>query len=187
MPIVSTAKMTAEQFLQLGEDPPGIRLELVNGEVAVSPSPEPQHSYVERLLSHFLIGYIRSHKSGRLYGDVDTIFGRHDVRRPDLLFFSKGRVHLIGKKAMQGPPDLCVEIISPSSGDIDREDKFKQYAKGGVAHYWIIDPDERTAEAYTLSRGKYRLAARGKGNEIVKFPPFADLEIPLAELWHPEP
>jgi Uma2 family endonuclease len=187
MPIVSTAKMTAEQFLQLGEDPPGIRLELVNGEVAVSPSPEPQHSYIDRILTILLGNHIRSHKLGRLYGDVDTIFGRHDVRRPDLLYFAKARVHLVGKKAMQGPPDLCVEIISPSSGDIDRDDKFKQYAKGGVAHYWIIDPEDRTAEAFTLSRGKYKLAARGKGNESVNFPPFADLEIPLGELWHPEP
>jgi hypothetical protein len=32
MSIISTTKMTARQFLQLGEDPPGVRLELVNGE-----------------------------------------------------------------------------------------------------------------------------------------------------------
>ena len=31
---VSTIKMTAVQFLQLGEDPPGVRLELVDGEIA---------------------------------------------------------------------------------------------------------------------------------------------------------
>jgi Uma2 family endonuclease len=130
--------------------------------------------------------HIRRQKLGRLYGDVDTIFGEHDVRRPDLLYFSKERVHLIGRKAMEGPPDLCVEIISPSSRELDREDKFKQYAKGGVASYWIIDPEQRTAEAYTLVRGKYKLAARGKNDQVVKFPPFHDLEIPLGELWHPE-
>ena len=36
---VGTIKMTARQFLELGEDPPGVRLELVDGEIAVTPSP----------------------------------------------------------------------------------------------------------------------------------------------------
>ena len=107
MPVVSTAKMTAWQFLELGEDPPGIHLELVNGEVAASPSAVPSHSYIEKMLSFFLAQHIRQHRLGRLYGDVDTIFGRHDVRRPDLIFFRADRVHLVGKKAMEGPPDLC--------------------------------------------------------------------------------
>jgi Uma2 family endonuclease len=47
MSIISTCKMTAEQFLQLGQDPPGVRLELVDGEVAVSPGPIPEHSFIE--------------------------------------------------------------------------------------------------------------------------------------------
>src|SRR4051812_7380377 len=104
MPNVSTIKMTARQFLELGEDPPGVRLELVNGEVAVSPSPIPAHAYaVARLLS-MLVVHVEKGKLGQVFADVDTIFGEHDVRRPDILFFSKNRLHLIGEKAMEGPP-----------------------------------------------------------------------------------
>src|SRR4030095_6159678 len=161
MSIVSTTKMTAKQFLELGEDPPGVRLELVNGEIAVSPSPMPAHSYVVMQLGAILVQQVRKHKLGRIYGDVDTIFGEHDVRRPDLLYFTKSRLHLIGEKAMEGPPDLCIEVLSPTSGGIDRKDKFKQYAKAGVRFYWIIDPHERSIEAYTLSRGKYKLSGAG--------------------------
>src|SRR5213592_1610584 len=102
MSIVSTTKMTARQFLELGEDPPGVRLELVNGEVAVSPSPIPAHGYVVLRLAKILSNYIDDRDLGRLYPDVDTIFGEHDVRRPDLLFFSKERLDLIGEKAMEG-------------------------------------------------------------------------------------
>src|SRR5882672_6194924 len=134
---ISTAKMTARQFLQLGEDPPGVRLELVDGEIAVSPSPIPDHSHVDRMLSFFLTGHIKTYDLGKLFGDVDTIFGEYDVRRPDLIYFAKNRLHLIGQKAMEGPPDLCVEIISPSSSQIDRKAKFKQYQDGGVPFYWI--------------------------------------------------
>lgn len=183
---VSTIKMTARQFLDLGEDPVGVFLELVDGEVAVSPSPMPEHSYTEKMLSHLLLQHIRNRKLGRLYGDVDTIFGEYDVRRPDLLYYATNRIHLIGKKAMEGPPDLAVEIISPSSQRIDRRNKFEQYAGGGVAYYWIVDPAKKTAEAFKLSRGKYRPAGEGKADQVVQFPPFENLKLPLGELWQPE-
>jgi Uma2 family endonuclease len=185
MPIISTTKMTAKQFLELGEDPPGVRLELVNGEVAVSPSPIPEHSYIIFVLSRFLGQYIEDHDLGRLYGDVDTIFGVHDVRRPDVMFFSKERVHLVGKKAMQGAPDLCAEILSPSSIDVDRVDKFEQYQAAGVQHYWIIDPKHRTIEAFVLKNSRYVLECTGRDEDVVELPPFTGLKIPLAKLWHP--
>src|SRR4051812_18980036 len=110
---VSTTRMTAKQFLRLGEDPPGVRLELVNGEIAVSPSPIPDHSYTENMLSFLLTQHVVEHDLGEVFGDVDTILGQYDVRRPDILYFSKSRLHLVGEKAMEGPPDLCVEILSP--------------------------------------------------------------------------
>ena len=187
MPIVSTAKMTARQFSQLGEDPPGIRLELVNGEVAVSPSPRPRHSRVDRRLTRVLLNHIIEHDLGELLGDTDTIFGEFDVRRPDMVYFTKEREHLIPEdEAIDGPPDLCIEIISPKSKRIDRDDKFKQYAKGGVNYYWIVDPFPRTVDAFQLAGKKYREVGRGSGNNIVRLPPFPDLEIALGEIWFPK-
>ncbi len=182
----STIKMTARQFLELGEVPPGIRLELVDGEVAVSPSPIPEHSYTEKMLSFFINQHIRAEKLGRLYGDVDTIFGEHDVRRPDLLFFTNDRTHFIGKKAMEGPPDLAVEIISPSSVTTDRKQKFEQYARGGVTYYWIVDPARKTLEAFKLAGDEYVCVGFGEENQTVQLPPFEDLKLPLGELWQPE-
>ena len=185
MPVVSTTKMTAQQFLELGQDPPGIRLELVDGEVAVSPSPIPLHSYVDTQLRTILNVHTKSKGLGLIFGDVDTIFGKHDVRRPDIIYFQNSRLHLIGDKAMTGAPDLCVEIISPSSVEVDREDKFEQYAAAKVRHYWIVDPPVKTIDAFRLRGAKYVLAGRGQGVETVSFPPFPDLQIPLAELWFP--
>ncbi len=182
---VSTAKMTARQFLELGEDPPGVRLELVNGEVAVSPSPVPAHGYTVMRLGALLVGHVERLKIGRVYPDVDTIFGQHDVRRPDLLYFSNDRLHLIGEKAMEGPPDLCVEVVSPSSGRIDRKDKFAQYARGGVAFYWIVDPERKTIEAFRLANGEYETAGEASGDMTVRLAPFPELEINLGEIWQP--
>src|SRR5437879_1723306 len=98
MSAVGTIKMSARQFLQIGEDPDGVRLELVNGEIAVSPSPTPRHSFVVTALVILLGRHIEEHELGEILIDVDTIFGEYDVRRPDILFFRKDRVHLIGEK-----------------------------------------------------------------------------------------
>jgi len=185
MSVVSTTKMTAQQFLLLGDDPPGVRLELVDGEIAVSPSPTPDHSYVDTALRAILRAHVEERKLGMILGDVDTIFGPTDVRRPDILYFSKDRYHLIGKKAIKGPPDLCVEILSPSSIQTDRKVKFKQYAKGRVKNYWIVDPENLTIQAYQLAGTRYRLAGSGKRNEVVSLPPFPELEIQLNEVWFP--
>lgn len=183
---VSTIKMTARQFLELGEDPPGVRLELVDGEIAVSPSPVPDHAFVVARMLRILDQHIDDHDLGQVFGDVDTIFGEHDVRRPDLLFFQKSRLNLIGNKAMHGSPDLAVEVISPSSAKTDRREKFNLYASGKVRNYWIVDPAMRTIEAYRLVKGKYTGRVRGSGSDIVQLPPFPGLKIPLAKLWRPK-
>jgi Uma2 family endonuclease len=182
MPI-STTKMTARQFLMLGEDPPGVRLELVNGEVAVSPSPTLDHSHVIIQLIVVLETHNQERDLGELYQDVDTILDRFNVRRPDVLFFFKDRTHLVGEKAMEGPPDLAVEVISPSSVEVDREDKFARYRDAGVRYYWIIDPELKTIDAWELIDGKYIHIAHAQGEATVKLRPFPDLEIPLARLW----
>lgn len=181
--IVSTTKMTAQQFLQLGEDPVGVRLELVEGQVAVSPSSTPRHSAAIIALATFLNVHVTDHGLGELFSDVDTLLDRFNVRRPDLLYFSHARRDLIGEKAMEGPPDLAVEVISPSSVDIDRKDKFAQYRKAGVQHYWIVDPALKTVEAWTLKNKRYVSAGRGQGAATVRLPPFPELDIPLARLW----
>jgi Uma2 family endonuclease len=183
MPVVSTTKMTAQQFLMLGEDPPGVRLELVNGEVAVSPSPTPDHSHVVVNLIVLLGTHIHASDLGELHQDVDTILDRFNVRRPDVLYFSHARTHLIGKKAMEGPPDLAVEVISPSSIEVDREDKFEQYRKAGVAFYWIIDPATKSVDAWELRGASYIPIAHDEGEAVVRLQPFPDLEIPLGRLW----
>lgn len=183
---VSTIKMTARQFLELGEDPPGVRLELVDGEIAVSPSPVPDQAYTMLALGSILKAHIDQNGLGMLLPDVDTIFGEHDVRRPDLFYFRKSRLHFIGEKAIHGPPDLCIEVLSAGNERSDRRDKFKLYATGNVKHYWIVDPKQKTIESYVLHSGKYTGRVRGSGSDVVQLPPFPKLKIPLAKLWRPK-
>lgn len=187
MPIISTTKMTARQFLHLGEDPPDVRLELVDGEVAVSASPLPQHSHVVVALTSILFNHIQANGLGMLLADCDTIFGELDVRRPDLLFFTRDRQHLVrSNRAIDGAPDLCVEVPSKGTEDVDRVDKFKQYAEGGVQHYWIVDPASLTVEWFTLNGNQYRLSGSASRNEVVRLAPFLMLDISLSQIWFPQ-
>jgi Uma2 family endonuclease len=183
---MSAIKMTARQFLVLGEDPPGVRLELADGDIIVSPSPAYSHSHADRQLTIILGRYINDHDLGELVGDVDTIFGDLDVRRPDLIFIAKERIHLLDDRhGIHFAPDLCAEIVSPGSATMDRVDKFKLYAKHKVPHYWLIDPEAKSFIAYRLAGSRYVLAASATGSEKIKAPPFPALEIPLARLWPP--
>lgn len=181
--ITSTIKMTAEQYLLLKEDPPGVRLELVDGEIAVSPSPTPGHSRVVSQLGAMLIAFVETRGLGEVLLDVDTIFGEYDVRRPDILYFSKGRTNLITEKRLLGKPDLAVEVVSPSSTKTDKADKFKQYAAGGVKFYWIVDPAKESFDAYLLKARRYLSAAHGQSDDVISAPPFDALKIPLNKLW----
>ena len=84
---------------------------------------------------------------------------------------------------MQGPPDLAVEVISPSSIEIDREDKFAQYRDAGVANYWIVDPAMQTVDAWKLVGNQYVACGHRRGSGELYLPPFPDLAIPIARLW----
>jgi Uma2 family endonuclease len=186
MPVVSTTRMNARQFLVIGEDPPGVRLELVNGEVGVSPRPSLDDSFTLLRLSRIVGQHVDELDLGQLFTDVDTVFGEHEVRCPDLLFVRKARLRLLTSRAVEVPPDLCVEIISPGSVQIDREDKFEQYHSAGVSHYWMFDPLARAAESYAAGpEGRYVLQARGSGSDRVRFDPFPTLELDLSRLWRP--
>jgi Uma2 family endonuclease len=186
MPIVSTARMTASQFMALGDDPPGIRLELVNGEVAVAPSATPEHSNSDNEFRFLLKNHVDEHDLGMILSDLDTPLDMFNVRRPDILYFSKPRLHLVTRKVLKGPPDLCIEIVSPSSATIDRVDKFNQYREARVAYYWILDPIARSLEGFRLQRGKYVLVGEGRNDNVISLPPFPKLQIPLSKLWWPD-
>ena len=70
----------------------------------------------------------------------------------------------VKRRAVEGPPDLAIEIVSPESVERDYERKRRQYQHFKVPEYWIIDEDERKVTLLRLdARGKYREVAARKG------------------------
>ncbi len=81
------------------------------------------------------------------------------------------------------PPDWVCEVLSPSTGQMDRVDKLPIYAKHGVGHAWLVDPELQTLEVYALDKGYWRLDRAFKAEEEVCAPPFQAISFSLGVLW----
>ena len=102
---------------------------------------------------------------------IDIVFSEYDVLQPDVVFFGPARAHLIDlNRAIRQAPDLCVEILSPSTEDADRGRKLQMFARYGVPEYWIVDPVSKTVEVHRLEAGTYVLVQRAAGDDEVTSP-----------------
>lgn len=174
--------LTYEDYCEIPED--GNRYEILDGELFVTPAPRPKHQVVLGNL-HLLL---RLHVDGRRLGTVflspiDLILSRTNVAQPDLVFVAAGRESIVTDRAIESPPDLAVEIVSPSSRRQDRKTKFAIYARFGIPHYWILDPEERTFEVFGIAAGGYELLRKVSGDGVLSPEPFPDLGLDLAKLW----
>ena len=129
--------------------------ELVNGHLEILPMPNIKH---QRML-RFLLGHIEDvMPTGglALFAPLPTKLFPGTIREPDLLYISP--------ENMPGPEveypsriDLAVEIVSDGTEarKRDYEDKRIDYAKAGVAEYWIVDPKDQTVTVLVLSDNVY--------------------------------
>jgi len=174
--------LTYEDYVELPDD--GKQYEILDGELFVSPAPVPRHQAVSRNLLLILGRFVADHRLGTIfYAPIDLILAENTIAQPDLLFIRAGRESIVTERAVEGPPDLVVEILSPSSNRKDRTTKAGLYARFGIAWYWIADPIERTIEIYELEGDRYRLVSVTAADAIVTSPLFPGLEIRLADVW----
>ena len=144
--------LTYEDYVCLPDD--GKTYEILEGEIEVTPAPIPRHQDVSRNTERILDEYVRREGAGKVYdAPIDVVLDEHNIVQPDLLFISTPRLHIIGEKNIQGMPDLIAEILSPTTRRRDRVLKLQMYARHGLAHYWILDPEHQTLEAFELDGG----------------------------------
>jgi len=175
-------KLTYEDYVALPDD--GRRYEILDGELEVSPAPAPLHQRVSLNLSVVLDGYVRPRKLGRLYcAPIDVLLADTTIVQPDLVFVSTGREAIVTRRAVEGPPELVVEILSPWSVRRDRVAKAAIYARFGIGHYWLVDPEARTFEVYEAEGTEYRLAATHGASGTMRTPLFPGLELDLRSVW----
>jgi len=150
MSTTSTALMTAEELLALprGE----FRHELINGELITMPLPGSPHGRMAvRLigpLSQFVwehdLGEVFDHSGFQVTVNPDTVLG------PDVAFISKSRLREAGefKGYWQGPPDLAVEVLSPSDRPSMVNRRIASWFGYGVGQLWIVNEKNCTVTVY---------------------------------------
>src|SRR3954454_21132687 len=118
--------LTYEHYLELPND--GNRYEIINGELFVSPAPSTKHQLASINLSIVIGTHVKANALGMLLAaPCDLKLAFTAVVQPDLLYISKGRLGIVTDANVQGPPDLVIEIISPSSTKTDQDTKRQLY------------------------------------------------------------
>lgn len=174
--------LTYEDYVQLPND--GKRYEILEGELAVTPAPSTKHQVASANLFKCVSRYIDDNNLGRLlYAPIDLILEPTSVLQPDLVFISNSRQNIVTARAIEGVPDLVIEILSPTTSRTDRVTKAQLYARHKVPGYWIIDPDQEALEIYLLDVEGYRLAATLHGDKPASAPPFRDLKLAARDIF----
>ena len=150
------SRPTYEDYLNtLGDE----RYELINGESILVGSPSTAHQVASMGFSLEVGGFVRNRDLGIVFAaPFDVLLYDDDgvnVVQPDLIFVSRERERVITRANIQGAPDLIVEILSPSTGRLDRTAKRDLYARHGLKEYWIADPEARTVEVMFLKDGSF--------------------------------
>jgi Uma2 family endonuclease len=107
-----------------------------------------------------------------------------DVLVPDLAGWRRERMPAYPDAAFVTlAPDWLCEILSPSTRRFDLTEKRALYGANGVAHLWLLDPEARTLEAFTLTAGAWTLTAAFQEGEDIRAAPFEAIAFPLTALW----
>ncbi|MEE9346264.1 MAG: Uma2 family endonuclease [Methylococcales bacterium] len=185
-PVKSTAN-----YHDLFDLPENLVGEIIKGELHTHPRPAPKHTRAYSALGYRIGGPY----DGGLGGpggwwilDEPELHLGNDILVPDLAGWHRERMPALPKTAwFELAPDWICEILSPSTARTDRVLKMPIYAREGVRHLWLVDPDLQTLEVYTLDNSRdqphWLLLDSLEGDAPVKQPPFDAIEFSLGALW----
>jgi len=151
----------------------------------VSPRSAALHAYAASQLGAELIG---TYGAGRgvpgswlLLSGLEIHLGQN-VLAPDLMGWRREHLPRLprGSSGIALAPDWVCEVLSHPE---ERALLLPLYAREGIRHVWLVDPEVRTLEVLELEGRRYTLRALHSGTETVRAEPFGALELPLRLLW----
>lgn len=171
---------TIDDYMKL---PEGTRVELFEGEFFMSPSPVFDHQKIILNLAMLLRTHARSRGLGEvILSPFDCHLSRITAVQPDIVFVAAAHLGRI-QGWLRGAPDLAIEVLSPTHEERDRIVKRDLYAKYGVPEYWIVDPEARTVEVFSLSRDRYEPRGYFRDDESLASPLLPDFRPALREIF----
>ena len=136
--------MTLEEFLE--NDLEGY--EYVKGELVPIPPTSMKHGEISSNVSLHLSSHVFEYQLGRMYIAGTTFLIGDWAVKPDIAFVSNDRLPENREQASPIPPDLAVEVVSPSDKHYDVTEKALAYLRSGTRLVWAIEPVAKTVMVY---------------------------------------
>lgn len=166
------------------------RWELIDGVLyQMAPAPGVKHQIASKNIGRLIDAPVIARDTGLLlHTPTDVILSDQTTVQPDLLYVKAERFHIITDRACEGPPDLVVEVLSPSNTTRDLEDKRELYARFGVSEYLIVDADDETVRVLTEpiidgDIGVYAGESVYRSGDTVAISAIPGLAIPVADIF----
>jgi Uma2 family endonuclease len=176
-------------YADLLEVPDHLVAEIVDGDLYATPRPASPHARATSVIGQDLAPYDRHPSSPGVPGgwwllDDPELHLGDDVVVPDIAGWRRERMPTIPNVPyFELVPDWVCEVVSPTTGRLDRVRKMPVYARERVGHLWLVDPLQHTLEVYRLEGDRWMVASTHGGTDRVAAEPFADLEIELKRWW----
>lgn len=154
---------TVDDYLALDAD----RLvELTDGVLEVLPMPDGVHQDVALWIATVVSTLIekRGRGSARIAPFPVRVHKRR-YREPDVCVLLDERDPRFGRRFWRGA-DIAVEVVSPGYAERDYVKKRRDYARAGVAEYWIVDPRRATVRLLALDGKRYRVVGTYRAGDL---------------------
>ncbi len=167
--------------------PDHVVAEVVAGDLYTTPRPAGAHAKAASTLGMDLGSPFQRGRGGPggwwLLDEPELHLGG-DILVPDLAGWRRERLPSVPDAPyFELAPDWVCEVVSQSTGQLDRARKLPAYAREAVRHAWLVDPRQETLEVYALFEGRWVLLATHAGDARVRAEPFDATQLELAALW----
>ena len=159
-------KMTLEEFLESGLE----GYEYVEGELIPRMPTSLKHGTISLKLGSCLFQHVDENRLGNVYPASTGFRVGERMLIPDISFVATARIPDDADKASPIPPDLAVEVVSPSDMSERIEEKAFAYLAAGTQMVWVLKPKSETVTVYR-SRTDIKLLTRNDtltGEDVVE-------------------
>ncbi len=178
-------RWTAAEYRRLPEGPPYYELE--DGELIEMVRPRGKHQQIIKKLLVALDGYLTNQPIGDVWPEVAVQLSPTRIYIPDLSFLLSANLSRFADDvAIQGPPDLVVEVVSPSTAARDRSQKLHTYYQAGVPWYWLVESDTLLITEYRHTPDGYLVSQTAPAADPFAPALFPGLSLRMAD-WFGEP
>ena len=161
--------------------------EVIAGTLYTQPRPAMGHALASSGLHGSLYGPFRGRGGWWIIYEPELHFG-DNILVPDLAGWRRETMPEYPDAAYcTVAPDWVCEVLSPSTRRIDLTGKRPIYAREGISYLWLVEPADRTLEAFELKDESWSLIATAKDSDPVSIPPFDAITFNLGDLWPPAP